>query len=529
MARWVTSPKRGGDDCCDNALSKADDPFSGSNVKTSKPPIYESDISSINFGSANNKSGDFDNEYDEASSLLSNTKEPVESTGSAGSAGLKILVFLCGLATFARSEAVLLQTVFFAQCREYGPQFFYPIAAALLFVPGPIVIAVVNMLERGSMTPVATRTRWKILAANATSAIAILFLILEIVLWDDESKKSKLAYLYMPVLGIGSSLHFQAMSQILAFFPPVYMTILLIGSYCPFIVYVPINAMGPLCAAEYDSTNTVLGVPCANASSSTFTGNAAVQLTCAKWETQWDPVWTFFGSAIVLCLQSVIAVNLLTVNRAAQPYIKKWDVSNACAIRDAREKSNGLENSSSKSAVAYEGQSRLRRALPQLYSTMIVTMASLLVTSQYGMIPLEGKIMYLCTYLLYEYYICSCIGSLLASWWPLGDTASVILSTLRCVVVPLTFAYEVMPGLPGLVIPRSDAGVLAVNFVFILTGAWIFASTFTVLQSKLENNTEDKKWALQLNNGLYFLAMIIAFGISIGIGYLVWGPDGQGP
>ena len=39
-----------------------------------------------------------------------------------GSLMVKLLVFLCGVAAFARTEAVLLQTQYFAMCRGYGPQ-----------------------------------------------------------------------------------------------------------------------------------------------------------------------------------------------------------------------------------------------------------------------------------------------------------------------------------------------------------------------------------------------------------------------
>lgn len=130
---------------------------------------------------------------------------------------------------------------------------------------------------------------------------------------------------------------------------------------------------------------------------------------------------------------------------------------------------------------------------------------------------------YLTTYLMYEFYICSCLGALLAMAMPLNSTVSVFLATARLVVVPLTFCYESMPGVPASTIPRSNVVALAVNFFFIVSGAWVFTSTFSVLQTKLADYPEDKKWALNLNNGIYFLAMIVALGISIAIGFFVWG------
>lgn len=55
---------------------------------------------------------------DEEASFL---KSPTDLT-KGNTIGLKGLVFLCGLAAFARTEAVLLQTQYFAMCRGYGPQ-----------------------------------------------------------------------------------------------------------------------------------------------------------------------------------------------------------------------------------------------------------------------------------------------------------------------------------------------------------------------------------------------------------------------
>jgi hypothetical protein len=130
---------------------------------------------------------------------------------------------------------------------------------------------------------------------------------------------------------------------------------------------------------------------------------------------------------------------------------------------------------------------------------------------------------------MYEFYICSCIGALLAMALPLNGAWSVVLSTLRAVVVPLTFSYESMGSMPPLNIPRSNVMALAVNFVFIVSGSWVFTSTFSMLQTKLADRPSAKKWALNLNNGLYFLAMIVALSVSVAIGFLVWGPDGAGP
>lgn len=124
---------------------------------------------------------------------VNNNGDAVSDFASRSTIGLKCIVFLCGIATFARTEAVLLQTQFFAMCRGYGPQYFYAIAAALLFVPGPIVIAAVKWFEQGSRVPVATRMFRKVVVANITSAIALLLLVLEIVLIPHEAETSKLA------------------------------------------------------------------------------------------------------------------------------------------------------------------------------------------------------------------------------------------------------------------------------------------------------------------------------------------------
>jgi hypothetical protein len=56
---------------------------------------------------------------------------------------------------------------------------------------------------------------------------------------------------------------------------------------------------------------------------------------------------------------------------------------------------------------------RWRAALPQLYTTLLCTVGSLLVTSQYGMIPTEGTMVYLTEYLLVRVAI---ITSLVATY-----------------------------------------------------------------------------------------------------------------
>eukprot|EP00038_Savillea_parva_P005926 m.160698 g.160698 ORF g.160698 m.160698 type:complete len:537 (-) comp11982_c0_seq1:200-1810(-) len=462
-----------------------------------------------------------------------------------GSLMVKLLVFLCGVAAFARTEAVLLQTQYFAMCRGYGPQFFYAISAALLFIPGPFVIGFVRIIEAGSTTPIRVRAFRKILIANVSTALAIMMLIAEIAIFGSVAEEHKLAYLYMPIIGIGSSLHFQAMSQALSFFPPVYMSILIVGCYCPFVVYAPINSVGHLCTATLDGGSSADPASCGNT-----TGNAAVQDTCVTWEADWSAVWSFFGTAVVLCVQAILAMYMLCKHPLARHYMSLADDEH---VDDDDNKEDGAqykllgddaearkaEGDVMGGSIQAEGKGSESEsesnthvgwiAAPQVYCVLVVIIASQLVTAQYGMIPVQGGFMYLTTYLLYEYYICSCLGSVLAMVMPLGDITSVLLATLRIAVVPLTFSYEAMPGLPAATIPRSNVMALVVNFAFITSGAWIFSSTFSMLQTKLADRPKDKKWALNLNNGVYFFAMELALAISISIGFFVWGPDGQGP
>jgi hypothetical protein len=72
-------------------------------------------------------------------------------------------------------------------------QFFYAISAALIFVPGPMVIAFVRKMEHGSTVSVATRVFRKIVIANVSTTIALACLILEIVVFDVPAEKDKLA------------------------------------------------------------------------------------------------------------------------------------------------------------------------------------------------------------------------------------------------------------------------------------------------------------------------------------------------
>jgi hypothetical protein len=150
----------------------------------------------------------------------------------------------------------------------------------------------------------------------------------------------------MPILGAGATLHFAAMSQALAFFPTSYLSILLVGSYCPFIVYVPVNSVGQLCAAEYQEHASVLGIPCANATRDEGS-NAAVILTCNKWEIQWHAVWAFFITAIVLCLQ----VGPASAAAAASLLQARFARTHKSALGCCRQKENAMSKRGGLSCV----------------------------------------------------------------------------------------------------------------------------------------------------------------------------------
>lgn len=67
---------------------------------------------------------------------------------SSASRTLKVLLFVCGLSTFARSESLLMQTQMFARCFGLGSAF-YPAASSALFMPGIIVQLLQNRYDKG--------------------------------------------------------------------------------------------------------------------------------------------------------------------------------------------------------------------------------------------------------------------------------------------------------------------------------------------------------------------------------------------
>ena len=75
---------------------------------------------------------------------------------------LKLLFFICGLSTFARSESVLMQTQMYADCFGLGPNF-YAAASSAIFMPGIIVQLVQTRFDRavdrrfGTYTAAAVR------------------------------------------------------------------------------------------------------------------------------------------------------------------------------------------------------------------------------------------------------------------------------------------------------------------------------------------------------------------------------------
>ena len=60
---------------------------------------------------------------------------------------LKLLFFICGLSTFARSEAVLMQTSMYAKCFHLGPNF-YAAASSAIFIPGILVQVIQTKWDR---------------------------------------------------------------------------------------------------------------------------------------------------------------------------------------------------------------------------------------------------------------------------------------------------------------------------------------------------------------------------------------------
>lgn len=69
------------------------------------------------------------------------------SSSKSGALTCRILLVFCGIATFARTEAFLLQSVLFTRCMGFGATFF-PIASAVMFAPGVFIIYLAPFLDK---------------------------------------------------------------------------------------------------------------------------------------------------------------------------------------------------------------------------------------------------------------------------------------------------------------------------------------------------------------------------------------------
>eukprot|EP00037_Helgoeca_nana_P016156 m.151878 g.151878 ORF g.151878 m.151878 type:complete len:631 (-) comp23368_c0_seq3:61-1953(-) len=553
----------------------------------------------------------------------------------------KLIILLCGMATFARTECVLLQTVFFAECCDYGAARFYTFAQLLLFVPGPIVIWLVRRYERhdGKMTTFQRAMR-KIVLANVTSSVAIIALVLEICYTPMHARRYALAYYWMPIIGAGASLQFQALTDLLSAFPTDYVAILLVGSYTSFAVFAPVNSLGLLCVkneyavgtAECGGINaTHSGMYESTISPTSEAGSGAIHMmpaTCTAWEIQWKHVWVFYAVAILLCVQSIcglwylsktalgrkylaiadeverkavaaqsVHTTTVAINRAhvyedddeagalilpasedfppvspttnfdwspgaARPRPRRrqtsiqWlqSVGKAAVQRmTSRSHPTSRQNSSddeetfpltgvspvepggeaimdvdisvgsdSEVGLLQNGEVAVKLPMTVLYSTFMSTVANVLVSAQYDEVP-SAAMWQLPTYLLYEYYMASSIAALLASRFPCGQQTGVVVSTIRMGLVIFVYWYVRMPGLANsTVLPLSDEAALIFNVLYIMSGVWVFASSFTVITATFRHNMELQQTALAWNNGAYFVGIVLALVVNIAIVLLVW-------
>jgi hypothetical protein len=101
-----------------------------------------------------------------------------------------------------------------------------------------------------------------------------------------------------------------------------------------------------------------------------------------------------------------------------------------------------------------------------------------------------------------RYYMASSIAALLASRFPCGQQTGVVVSTIRMGLVIFVYWYVRMPGLANsTVLPLSDEAALIFNVLYIMSGVWVFASSFTVITATFRHKMELQQTALAWNNG----------------------------
>eukprot|EP00041_Stephanoeca_diplocostata_P026792 m.728187 g.728187 ORF g.728187 m.728187 type:complete len:493 (+) comp23045_c0_seq3:231-1709(+) len=263
---------------------------------------------------------------------------------------VNILLFLCGLTTFARTEAFLLQMKMFETCLGYG-DIFYPIATAMLFAPATVVLYSLRYAEQNLCATTERGiteckpwlyvvARRKIVISNVTAAVAILLFFGLPVLGTPIPHS--IGYALLLFLGAGATIQFQTFSRLASAFPEVCMSYFIVGTYCPFVLFGPLNiGLGELCHPHNDSA-CVSGNISTTATTATtavesleqaihahiptshdYGGDTGTDDPCLASRVSWEDAWVFFGVAVVLSLSTILMFSVFGRLAATRYYLAR--------------------------------------------------------------------------------------------------------------------------------------------------------------------------------------------------------------
>eukprot|EP00042_Codosiga_hollandica_P043642 m.416254 g.416254 ORF g.416254 m.416254 type:complete len:552 (+) comp56611_c0_seq15:393-2048(+) len=419
---------------------------------------------------------DPDEDYEDDDLPLVKDSEEKDSISTKRAWIIRLSLFFCGIGSFARCEAFLLQSQLYNICFEEGLDF-YAKASAALFLPGVLVLVLQSKYDHAIDKRFGTlRANYSrvIIATIATVAVTLGFIL---ALFKNPSLVPAVVPLYftLVVVGICTSLTYGAFAQIVALVPERFHYYFFTGTMCPFFVYIPVNvATGNLCSVHSNN--------------STIAGD---MMTTGS--TNSNEVLVFYS---VACLVTVLGfVSLVATTKACYKIIARKDLL--------------LRN---KAAIETSNVS-LKHILLRIkwestaYAISVVT--SLYVASKYSSIP-AAQFDNLETLLLYEYYVASAIGMILTEWKAARQRATLSVLMIVAIARIAGIVFVTCIAQPYAYIHlSSDWIVLAVNCVFMATGGFLFSVLFSRACSKFEDEPS-KARASTILNIIYYVSMSVS-------------------
>eukprot|EP00045_Choanoeca_perplexa_P013598 m.154791 g.154791 ORF g.154791 m.154791 type:complete len:459 (-) comp16397_c0_seq1:1184-2560(-) len=417
---------------------------------------------------------------------------------------LKLLFFICGLSTFARSEAVLMQTQMYAKCFHLGPTF-YAAASSAIFMPGIFIQIIQTKFDRYFDRKYGTykAAAFRIVLSYVGSLVALLALILA-AKEDDALRDSPMfVYLLLAIMGLGISVSFGCLVQISSMFPPELHAFFFFGTYAPFFIFAPVNVgVGDLCEKVKEPETT---------------GGDPIYL----WETRWDSVTVYYIVAVTITMAGMICFFGIAKHPIGKQLFSKKDAE---LQRGSAPTTPGAVNESDIILINEHGThaqteqdmsatSCFHKIWIEIVSMSVTTICSTLIAALYIDIP-SSHFEDLSTILLYDYYIFGSVGIVLTSLRPVRKLMTskvlLILTFIRVAFIPLSIMCT--QGLFG----RNDYVVVGLNSLQMAVGGMVFSLSFSYAADKFETKPA-RTLASTIMNVFYYIAMAIAMGSSFAL------------